>query len=82
MNLTSTIAPIPIVISKTRIGSVDPFFSSILFISLPSTKANFNPSFSDVRDMVLSFALFLFSFVEPFKKILSQFPSSPSKGNR
>jgi len=35
MNLTSTIAPIPMVINKTYIGSADSFFSSI-FVPLLS----------------------------------------------
>ena len=91
MNLTSTIAPIAMVISRTNIGSGDSFLLSYsLSYSLSSSPSYSllsspydipSPSFLDVRNMVLVLISFPFFSVKPFKEVLSQISPPPSKGN-
>jgi len=86
MSPASKIPPHRMSAIKINIGIGDSsfdesFFSFILSTFFPPTKTSLNLSFLEMRNMVLSFIPFIFSSGELFKKVLSQLPSPPPKGN-
>jgi len=86
MSPASKIPPNRMSVIKINIGIGDSsfdesFFSFILSTFFPAIKTSLNLSLLEMRNMVLPFIPFISSFGELFKKVLSQFSSSPSKGN-
>ena len=85
MNPASKIPPNRMSAIKINIGIGDSsfdesFFSFIFSPFFPAIKTSLNLSFLEVRNMVPAFIPFISPSGELFKKVLSQLPSSPSKG--